>query len=471
MPADHTDPTGLAGFPAVREELDRCMKCGFCMSVCPVYASEKREAAVARGKIAIAEAVLAGDLALDDQEVIDALFNCLVCKSCMESCPSGVRFDRVMLPLRAAIVKKNGLPWLKTAIFAGLQSPAVMDGAMKVGALLQFLVFRQDLRLRAISPRSPFAILGRHAGFDRDRLFPAPAANPLRDRVPRIIPAAQSKMRVAFFTGCSFHYFYPGTGLDLIEVLTENNVEVVVPKEQQCCGTPALVHGDVAAAGTLARRNIDAMERSGAEYIVTGCGSCGGAWQHEFAHILRDDAVYAPKVAHWSARTFDISTFLTRVIQYRAPQGQVDVVVTYHDSCHLKKSMKVYREPREILRAIPGVIFQEMAHPDACCGSGGSYGLTHCETSARIAERKATDAAATGATTIATGCPACMMQLLDSTHRFGSKQRVRHYISLLAEAYRAERGHIKSTDVTIVAPDFSGKDAVPIGDRPDAADR
>jgi glycolate oxidase iron-sulfur subunit len=441
MSAESGRTTGLESFPAVRQELDRCMKCGMCMSVCPVYGAEKSEGAVARGKIAIAEAMLAGDLALDDREVIDTLFDCLVCKSCMQACPSGVQFDRIMLDLRAAIVKKNGLPWLKAAIFAGLRSPMVMDGAMKVGALLQGLVFREDLRLRAISPRSPFAILGQHAGFDENRLFPSPTTHPLRDRVPRIVPAEQSKMRVAFFTGCSFHYFYPQTGLDLIAVLTENHVEVVVPKEQQCCGTPALVHGDVESARTLARRNLDAMEQSNAEYIVTGCGSCGGAWQHEFARVLADDPVYAPKVAYWSARTFDISTFLTSIVRYRVPEGQVDAVVTYHDSCHLKKSMKVFREPREILRAIPGVIFQEMTRPDACCGSGGSYGLTHSETSAVIAERKATDAAATGASTIATGCPACMMQLLDSTHRFGSKQRVRHYISLLADSYRAEVGH------------------------------
>jgi glycolate oxidase iron-sulfur subunit len=261
----------------------------------------------------------------------------------------------------------------------------------------------------------------------------------LRERVPRLIPAADSKMRVAFFTGCSFHYFYPGAGLDLIDVLTENHVEVAVPREQQCCGIPALVHGDVETARTLARRNIDAMEHSGAEYIVTGCGSCGGAWQHEFAHLLGDDPVYGPKAAYWSARTFDISTLLTSIVQYRIPRGRVDAVVTYHDSCHLKKSMQVFREPREILGAIPGVIFKEMARSDACCGSGGSYGLTHSATSASIAERKATDAAGTGASTIATGCPACMMQLLDSTHRFGSKQRVRHFVSLLADAYRAER--------------------------------
>jgi glycolate oxidase iron-sulfur subunit len=348
--------------------------------------------------------------------------------------------------LRAAIVDKNGLPWLKTAIFAGLKSPLLLDGAMKAGAFLQGLVFREDLRLRAISPRSPFAILGQNAGFDENRLLPSPTTHPLRDRLPQVIAAADSKMRVAFFTGCSFHYFYPQTGLDLIDVLTENHVEVVVPKDQQCCGTPVLIHGDVESARTLARRNLDAMDRSGAEYIVTGCGSCGSAWQHEFARVLGDDPVYGPKVAFWSARTYDVSTFLTKVIEYRKPLGQVDAVVTYHDSCHLKKSMKVIREPRAILGDIPGVMFKEMSKPDACCGSGGSYGLTHPGTSSSIAEAKATDAAATGASTIATGCPACMMQLLDSTHRFGSKQRVRHYISLLADAYRAEKENGKIHD-------------------------
>jgi glycolate oxidase iron-sulfur subunit len=431
----------------LQSELDKCMRCGMCMSVCPVYATEKTEAAVARGKIGIAEAVISGDLALDDPETIAALFNCLVCKTCMQSCPSGVQFDRIILGMRAAIVEKNGLPWVKAAIFGALKQPAVLDGAMKAGAALQGLVFRDHPRFRAISPRSPFALLGKGAGLDGERLFPAPAAKPLRNRVPEVSRApqaapqlgvSQAKARVAFFTGCSLNYFYPETGMDLIDVLTENQVAVVVPKGQQCCGTPVLVHGDVATARTLARNNIDAMEGTNAKYIVTGCGSCGSAWQHQFQELLADDPVYGERAAYWGARTYDVSTLLTDVIGYRVPKGRVEAVVTYHDSCHLKKSMNVSREPREILRAIPGVIFKEMAKPDACCGSGGSYGLTHFETSSKIASRKAADAAGTRASTIATGCPACMMQLLDSTHRFGSKQRVRHYISLLAEAYRSE---------------------------------
>jgi glycolate oxidase iron-sulfur subunit len=109
--------------------------------------------------------------------------------------------------------------------------------------------------------------------------------------------------------------------------------------------------------------------------------------------------------------------------------------------------MKVWREPRELLRSIPGLVFKEMSQPDACCGSGGSYMLTHAETSASIAGRKAADSLQTGATTLTTGCPACMMQLMDGANRFASNQRIRHYISLLAESYRAEPDQ-KETDVS-----------------------
>jgi glycolate oxidase iron-sulfur subunit len=182
------------------------------------------------------------------------------------------------------------------------------------------------------------------------------------------------------------------------------------------------------------------MDRTGAEYIITGCGSCGSAWQHQFPEILQGDGKYDERATYWAKRTYDISTFLTSILHFQPPSGRVDTVVTYHDSCHLKKSMKVFREPREILRSIPGVTLKEMKQPDACCGSGGSYALTHPETGNELARRKASDAASTGATSIATGCPACMMQLLDSTQRFGGKQEVTHYISLLAESYRRERG-------------------------------
>nr|WP_321466184.1 (Fe-S)-binding protein [uncultured Desulfobulbus sp.] len=434
-----TDKTYHDELAIVREELDKCMKCGNCMAVCPVYGADKIESSVTRSKIAVAEAVLAGELELDDPQVSEMLFNCLVCKSCMTNCPTKVNFDRIILALRAALVRKNGLPWLKKAIFSTLKHPKFFDAGLRVGAALQGLAFRSEKGGKAISPRSPFAKVGAPIGFDSDRQMPSLNITPLRDRVPEIVRAPGSTVKVAFFTGDSLNYFYPDSGKDLIDVLTANNVEVHIPKGQNCCGVPVLVHGDIETVRKLAKNNIDTFEATGCDYLITGCGSCGGAWQHDYVELLANDPIYGPKAREWAQKTYDISTFLTKVIKLRAPKGRIEKTVTYHDSCHLKKSMKVFVEPREILKSIPGITFKEMAAPDACCGSGGSFVLSHYETSSVIGKKKAEDIKNTQADTVSTGCPACMMQLLDNVNRCGGTQDVVHYISLLAESYRKER--------------------------------
>jgi glycolate oxidase iron-sulfur subunit len=423
----------------VREELDKCMKCGNCMAVCPVYGADRVETSVTRSKIAVAEAVLAGELDLDDPQVYEMLFNCLVCKSCMTNCPTKVNFDRIMLALRAALVRKNGLPWLKKMIFSTLKHPKLFDAGLRVGAAMLPLAFRGDKGGRAISPRSALAQAAAGIGFDGERQFPGMTVTPLRDRVPEIVRVAGATMKVAFFTGDSLNYIYPEAGQDIIEVLIANGIEVHIPKTQSCCGVPVLVHGDIETVRTLARNNLDTFDATGCEYLITGCGSCGGAWQHDYTEILAADPVYGPKAEYWAKRTYDISTFLTRVIKLRQPTGRVEKVVTYHDSCHLKKSMKVAAEPREILKSIPGITFKEMSAPDACCGSGGSFVLSHYATASAIGGKKAEDIKGTQAGTVATGCPACMMQLLDNVHRAGGQQEIVHSISLLAESYRREK--------------------------------
>lgn len=143
----------------VRSELDKCMRCGQCMSVCPIYATEKSETSVARGKIAIAQAVAQGVLEPDDPEVASTLANCLLCRTCMEGCPSKVRFDRIMLELRAAVAGRNGPSWLQQAFFGALADPELLDGMARMGAVFQGLVMKSNPRLRSGSPRAPLARL------------------------------------------------------------------------------------------------------------------------------------------------------------------------------------------------------------------------------------------------------------------------------------------------------------------------
>jgi len=426
----------------VNDELVKCMKCGMCMAVCPVYLTEKQEAGVARGKIALAEAILKGQLDLDDKDVVEKLFDCLVCTSCMQNCPCGVKMSAIVPALRAAIVRKKGLHPVKKMIFGALKRRNLLNSAMRVGATFQWMGLKKLPDSEAYSPRFPI-------GLSLKRVLPGLASSPFRDQVPEVIEARPGKVKVAYFTGCAANYMYPQIGHDVLTVLKENQVEVIVPKEQQCCGVVVFAHGDVESARFLARRNLDVFEKTGVDYIVTACGTCGESWQHGFKELLAEDPIYATKAAHWSGRTHDISTFLLKVLKgYKAPQGVVEATVTFHDSCHLKKVMKVFAEPREILKSIPGVTLKEMAKPDACCGSGGSYTLTHEETSMGITGRKIADINNSGADEVVTGCPACMMQLSEGSIRFGRGQKIAHFISLLARSYReAKKG--KGEDIEI----------------------
>jgi glycolate oxidase iron-sulfur subunit len=416
----------------VQDALAKCMKCGNCMAVCPVYLTEKEEGAYARGKLSIAEAILKGVLNLKDKDVQEKLFNCLVCTSCMQNCPCGVDVCKIMLSLRAALARAIGLHPIKKMIFEALKNQPFFDKAMKAGAALQWMGLRKLPGNAGYEPR--FTI-----GLPIKRIFPGLAATPFRDQVPELINAKNSKMKVSFFTGCAFNYVFPEVAQDVIEVLKENDVEIAIPKEQQCCGIAVFAHGDIESARVLARKNIDVMEKADADYIVTACGSCGESWQHGFKELLSEDSLYGPKVEYWKSRTYDISTFLAKVIDYKKPAGRLEATVTYHDPCHLKKVMKVFTEPRAILNAIPGVNMKEMAKPDACCGSGGSYTITHLETSMAITGRKMDDIQKTGADVVITGCPGCMMQLSEGLANSGKDHVATHYISLLARSYREAR--------------------------------
>ncbi|MGB9711480.1 MAG: (Fe-S)-binding protein [Thermodesulfovibrio sp.] len=418
----------------LKKELLRCMKCGNCMSVCPVYNIEKKESSVARGKIALGEAVLDDKITIDDETLVKLIFNCLVCKSCMLACPSGVRFDRIILGLRAAIARKKGIPFVKKALFGLLKNPELFDKGMKAFSAMQgFFLTKEGEKTRA--PRGFLKHLGKR--FDRDFVLPELSKESFRDKVSEVVDVENSQTTVIFFTGCSVNYFYPNVGEDLLYVLKKNNVKTITPKSQNCCGMPVMVHGDIDTARELARKNLDAFEKTNAQYIVTVCGSCGSALKHEYPIIL-EGSEYEEKAKKWAERVYDISTFLLKIIKFEPPKGKIELKVTYHDPCHLKKSMKVVNEPRQLIKMIPGITLVEMKKPDACCGSGGSYHLTHVDTALKITQAKTEDIKQTQADVVCTGCPACMMQIFEGIQRWNGNCRVLHTVSLLAQSYKKE---------------------------------
>ncbi|AHF08112.1 (Fe-S)-binding protein [Desulfitobacterium metallireducens] len=419
---------------SIYEELYKCMKCGNCQEVCPIYKETRKEVASARGKITLIETLFTGEMDLT-AGLNERLSLCTTCMACTANCSCGVRFDKIILAARAEGVRKQGLHPVKKIAFNALKMNRLFDFGMKFGSRFQ------GIAMKRIHGSDKGARLRINIGLG-DKVLPNLAKKPLKDQLPEVItvpdPKMRVQMRVGYYIGCVTNYFYTDMGRSVVDVLLENGCEVVVPKDQGCCGTPASVNGDVESAKVMARRNILAFEKAGVDAIISNCSSCGESWKHVYPELFEDDPEMKPLADKWAAKTYDISEFLIHQVPFkREGLGRVERKVTYHDPCHLNRGQGINKEPREILKAIPGVELIEMKKPDRCCGMAGSFMLVHPDLSAKISDQKIADIAQTHTDTVVTGCPACRLQLTSGVENAGLQEDVVHTIQILAESYKA----------------------------------
>ena len=415
---------------SVSDELRKCMKCGNCQAVCPIYKETRREVGVARGKISLVEAILSGQMEITEG-MAERFSLCTTCMACNAICPCGVRFDRIILAARAEAVRQKGLRPIKKIAFKALKMRRLFDAGMKTGSILQ------GLAMKRLPGRGSGARLRFNIGLGTKKVFPNLAKKTLRSEFPEVITVKEPKLRAAFFTGCVINYFYTDMGKAVIDVLHENDIEVVIPRSQGCCGIPASVNGDVESARVMAKRNLLAFERSGADALVVACSSCGSSWKHVFGELLENDPQAKALADQWAAKAYDIAEFLVHKVPFKKDGlGRVEKKVTYHDPCHLNRGQGIKNEPREILKSIPGLELIEMQEPGRCCGMAGSFSLTHPKLSDQILDIKVKDIAQTHTDTVVTGCPACRLQLASAVENAGLQEDVVHTVQLLAESYK-----------------------------------
>jgi glycolate oxidase iron-sulfur subunit len=402
----------------------RCNKCGACTAVCPLYQETVNEGMVARGKLALLEAVVDGVLA-PSQALRKKIEDCLLCGACAQSCPSMVPTTDLFLEARAELTGLLGLPLPIRMLLYALGSPRLMDAGMPT------LRFAQRSGLFRVAEQLPERLVPR-AIRTAMRTAPVVPSRPFRVRRPPRAPnGAGSCGTAAYFAGCFMNWGYA----DAAEA-TRFSLEIagyrVESPPVMCCGMPHRVYGDVEAARRLARSNIEMLE----EYaiIVTDCASCGAALK-AYGELLADDAGYREKAHAVSARVADVSEFLMKGPLVR-PRGDMPLRVTYHEPCHLGRGQDVKRQPRELLKSIPGVQFVEMKGADVCCGGAGSFCVTHPALSEKVGATKVDSILATRADVVASGCPSCMSQLQAMLHERGVSIRVCHPVELLAESYR-----------------------------------
>lgn len=411
------------GLEALRTEIETCMRCGNCQAVCPVYRQVRREPAVARGKVAIAAALLSGELE-PDAEVARQLDLCLSCNACTDACPSGVRVDDIILAARAEVVRRRGLDWFKAAVFAAVRRPRVLGAGVAAAARVQGLALGPG-------PEDGLGVVRLPLSRERRAILPRLPSRPLRG--PSRTERHALDRRVAFYPGCMITYVYPEIGRALIAVLRAAGVEALLPAQDRCCGIPLLMHGDEVGARAMARSVVATLDALGGEAVLTACPTCGSALKRQIPRLLAGDPAWARRAERLAARALDATEYLASAVDLpRAdPAG---VRATYHDPCHLARGQGVRSQPRDLIARVAGLELAELGSPETCCGGAGSFLLTHPELAARIGARKTAEIDSTGAEIVVTSCPGCRMQLTDSLRRRGRTHEVRHTVEILAEA-------------------------------------
>ena len=426
--------------------LQQCMHCGLCLPTCPTYLETGHERNSPRGRISLMRAVADGELATT-KAFAEEMSYCLGCLACTTACPAGVDYGTLFEAGRAESERSGVVANpLRTFIrFFTLRFLLFRPWALRLEARLQWFFEASGLR-RLIRRSGIYSVLPRRIGeLERQSL---PIQRHFSDELIRLTerPANGVRHRVAVLTGCIQDIAFSDVNRATVDVLLENGCEVATPREQSCCGSLHVHNGDLESAKTLARRQIDAIDPASFDAIISNSAGCGSHLKR-YHHLLADNPAYAERAKAWSAKVKDISEWLVE-IGFRRPNppaaGVLPVAITYHDACHLCHGQKITSQPREILRALPGVELRECTESTMCCGSAGIYSLTHPTTSSWLRDRKVGHLKSTGASVVATANPGCQLQIQNGFARGASTlakgvPRIAHPVVLLAEAYHAEK--------------------------------
>jgi len=412
----HPQKFGPLGEP-MAHAVQACVHCGFCLAACPTYSELGQEMDTPRGRIVLMKQVLEGNLPWENaQPHID---RCLGCLACEPACPSGVPYRDLISPFRVLaqphFKRSTGEKLRRLLASQTIPYPSRFRMATFAGGLAK--------KLRPLVP----SVL-------RPMIDLVPSSVPRAQRSPEVASAVgERRGRVALLAGCAQQVLEPDINAATIEVLTRNGVEVVVPREQGCCGGLAWHTGDLAAAQNSARKNLNAFP-SDVDAIVTNAAGCGSA-MHEY-HLMLRGTEDEKRADVFRKRVLDVSVYLQRLGLRETPRGTGrPQKIAYHDACHLANAQGVRREPRQLLRAIPGVDICELADAHLCCGSAGTYNLDQPEIAASLGEKKARAVLASGAEILVSGNIGCLTQLRAHLAKLGSTLPVRHTMQILRDGY------------------------------------
>jgi glycolate oxidase iron-sulfur subunit len=385
------------------DDLATCVHCGLCLDACPTFRQTGLETESPRGRIYLMTQWKRGKLPFDEAQVrhIDL---CLGCRTCEAVCPSGVPYGRIIEAGRAE-VEHLRKPTLKRTV-ARVALRSLVAHPNRLGALGTLTRAAQKVGVTSLTQA------GRQLPNLRAPFKPPPG------RVAKAV--GERRYRVAFLVGCVMPILYPQSHGAAVRLLQLAGCEVVFPHGERCCGALFAHNGDLDTARKLRDSNTRMYANAEFDALVVDSAGCG-------AH-LKD---FYPDL---KGKVKDLTEWLIEV-GLPEPKRDVRVRVTYQDACHLAHAQRIKKEPRDLIRSLPGIDFVEMRHPDLCCGAAGLYSALEPQMSGRILEEKMENALATKAEVVVTANPGCQMQLEWGLRQKHSTARVEHISELLLRAY------------------------------------
>lgn len=412
------------------EESLYCINCGSCLNFCPVYGEigDKYGYKYLGGRGTVFSA-FHGNIKKAQEA---GLFLCIGCQKCLDACAVRMKTPEMITSLRAKVVKEQGMEWAKKHVF-DILADNKLPRYVKLVRSFQDLGLKRKAEYKSATMRFNIENLG----LPSNRLVPTIADKNFIDTIKNRKPINNPKMKVAFFAGCMVNYIKPELGVNLLDILEAEGIEVKTYEKEVCCGLPAIMSGGTTQAFKLAKHNVELFTTDDSEYLLFVCPSCATTVKKEWSRILENEADkdLLKEYNDLAKKVIDINEFFVKVLDL-TPNKTIDAKVTYHDPCHLVRGLGIKNEPRQLLSSIPGIELIEMEDADSCCGFGGSFSLFYYDLAKKINDEKIKKITATDSDFIVTSCPGCMMHIDDGIHRAESKQKVVHMIELLAKAYK-----------------------------------
>jgi len=394
--------------------LRACVHCGFCTATCPTYVLLGDELDSPRGRIYLIKEMLEKGRP-PTREVVKHIDRCLSCLACMTTCPSGVNYMHLVDQARVRIEQQYARPlterMLRAVLALVLPRPDLFRLSMVLARIARPLAALLPTPETFSATPTLLSRIKAMLALAPGRLPPPGAA------AGSVFPAlGKRRGRVALLQGCAQQVLAPRINQAAINLLTRHGIEVVLVKDEQCCG--ALTHhlGRDDDALARARGNIAAWtaeaERSGLDAILVTTSGCGTVIK-DYGYMLREDRDFALAAARISALAKDITEYLGSIELHKSQQPG-DVVVAYHSACSLQHGQKITGLPKDLLSK-NGFVVKDVPESHLCCGSAGTYNLLQPDIANRLRDRKVANIAMIRPDVIAAGNIGCMVQIAGGT--------------------------------------------------------